>query len=162
MWGSAGSRSRSVDSYLEEHKLQHGCGLACSCYGFVLCIKYSLGKKKGGKLKQSTRDIHSLVNFLFFLSFYLFLAVLGLHCCTRVLSSCSEYGPLSSGGVQASHSVASLTAEHRLSGHGLSSCGARAQLPWGMWGLLEPGMEPVFPALVGRFLTTGPQGKSLY
>ena len=65
MWGSAGSRSRSVNSYLEEHKLQRGCGLACSCYGFVLCIKYSLGKKKGGELKQSTREVHSLVNVLF-------------------------------------------------------------------------------------------------
>jgi len=29
-----------------------------------------------------------------------------------------------------------------------------------MCDLSEPGMEPVFPALAGRFLTTGPPGKS--
>ena len=28
-----------------------------------------------------------------------------------------------------------------------------------MWDLLAPGNEPVFPALVGRFFTTGPPGK---
>ena len=31
----------------------------------------------------------------------------------------------------------------------------------GMWGLPGPGLEPVFPALAGRFLTTGPPGKPL-
>ena len=29
-----------------------------------------------------------------------------------------------------------------------------------MWSLLRPGIEPVSPALAGRFLTTGPPGKS--
>ena len=29
-----------------------------------------------------------------------------------------------------------------------------------MWDLLRPGVEPVLPALAGRFLTTGPPGKS--
>ena len=41
--------------------------------------------------------------------------------------------------------------------HGLSSCGAQA-LPHSMWDLPRPGTEP---ALQGRFLTTGPPGKSL-
>ena len=44
---------------------------------------------------------------------------------------------------------------------GLSSCAARAQLPQRMWDLPSPGTEPVSPALAGRFLTTGPQGKPL-
>ena len=35
--------------------------------------------------------------------------------------------------------------------HGLSSCGSRA--------LPGPGLEPVFPALAGGFLTTAPPGK---
>ena len=42
-----------------------------------------------------------------------------------------------------------------------SSCGARAQLLRGMWDLPGPGLEPVSPALVGRFLTTELPGKPL-
>ena len=30
-----------------------------------------------------------------------------------------------------------------------------------MWDLPRPGLEPVFPALAGRFLTTAPPGKPL-
>ena len=41
----------------------------------------------------------------------------------------------------------------------LSSCGAWAQLLHGMWDLPGPGLEPVSPALAGRFLTTVPPGK---
>ena len=44
--------------------------------------------------------------------------------------------------------------------HGLSSCGARAQLLHGLWDLPGPGIEPVSPALAGRFLSTAPPGKS--
>ena len=42
----------------------------------------------------------------------------------------------------------------------LSSCGAWAQLLCVMWDLPGPGLEPVSPALAGRFLTTVPPGKS--
>ena len=35
-----------------------------------------------------------------------------------------------------------------------------AQLLCGTWDLPRPGIEPVSPALAGRFLTTGPLGKS--
>ena len=41
----------------------------------------------------------------------------------------------------------------------LSSCGAQAQLLHSMWDLPRPGLEPVSPALAGRFLTTLPPGK---
>ena len=44
---------------------------------------------------------------------------------------------------------------------GFSSCGAWAQLLHGMWDLPRPGIEPVSPALAGRFSTTAPPGKSL-
>ena len=43
---------------------------------------------------------------------------------------------------------------------GFSSCGARAQLPQGMWNLLGTGIEPVSAALTSRFLTTELPGKS--
>ena len=43
---------------------------------------------------------------------------------------------------------------------GLNSRSARASLPRGVWNLPGPGIEPMFPALAGGFLTTGPPGKS--
>ena len=51
--------------------------------------------------------------------------------------------------------VAAPTEEHRL-----NSCGARAQVPRGMWGLPSPGIEPVSPALADGFSTSGLKGKS--
>ena len=61
----------------------------------------------------------------------------------------------------------SVVAAHRLSSCGsralelrLSSCGAQALLLHGMWDLPGPGIEPMSPALAGRFLTTVPPGKS--
>ena len=42
----------------------------------------------------------------------------------------------------------------------LSSCGAQAQLPHGMWDLPGPGINPMDPAVAGGFLTTEQQGKS--
>ena len=41
----------------------------------------------------------------------------------------------------------------------LSSCGPPAQLPRSMWDLPGPGIEPLSPALAGRFLSAGPPGK---
>ena len=41
----------------------------------------------------------------------------------------------------------------------LSSCGARAQLLRGMWDPPGRGLEPMSPALAGRFSTTAPPGK---
>ena len=45
---------------------------------------------------------------------------------------------------------------------GFSSCGTRAQLLCGMWDLPGPGLDPLSPALAGRFLTTAPPEKSLH
>ena len=46
--------------------------------------------------------------------------------------------------------------------HGLSSCGAQAELLQGMWDLPRQGIKPMSPALAGRFLTTGPPKKYQY
>ena len=98
---------------------------------------------------------------------YLFLAVLGLHCCTRAFSSCGERGLLFVALRGLLIAVASLVAEHRLGmwasvvvALGLSSCGSRAQLLRGMWDPPRPGLEPMSPALADGFLTTAPPGKS--
>ena len=43
-----------------------------------------------------------------------------------------------------------------------SSCGTQAWLLHSMWNLPRPGTEPMSPAKAGRFLTTGPPGKSSF
>ena len=90
---------------------------------------------------------------------YLFMPVLGLRFCARAFSSCSKWGPLFIAVRGPLTIAASLFAEHRLQTRRLSSCGSRAQLLCGMWDLPRPGLEPVSPALAGRFSTTVPPGK---
>ena len=97
-------------------------------------------------------------NFYLFIYIY-FLAVLGLCLCVRAFSSCSEQGPLFIVVRGPLTIVASLVAERKLQTHRLSSCGSRAQLLHGMWDLPRTGLEPVSPALPGRFSTTAPPGK---
>ena len=55
--------------------------------------------------------------------------------------------------------MASLVVEHRLQTLRLSNRGSRGQLLCGTWDLPSPGLEPVSPALAGRFSTTVPPGK---
>ena len=101
-----------------------------------------------------------LVFFFFNLFLYLFLAVLGLCFCARAFSSCGKRGPLFIVVRRPLSFAASLVAERRLQTRRLSSCGSRAQLLHGMWNLPRPGLEPVSPALAGRFSTTAPPGKT--
>ena len=98
-----------------------------------------------------------LINLFIYL--YLFLAVLGLRFCARAFSSCEERGPLFIAVRGPVTVAASPVAEHRLQTRRLSSRGSRAQLLRGMWDLPRPGLEPVSPALAGRFSTTAPPGK---
>ena len=85
--------------------------------------------------------------------------MLGLRFCVRAFSSCSKRGLLFIAMCGPLTIAASLVAEHRLQTRRLSSCGARAQLLCGMWDPPRPGLEPVSPALAGRFSTTVPPGK---
>ena len=87
------------------------------------------------------------------------MAVLGLRFCARAFSSCGKWGPLFIAVRGPLTITASLVAEHRLQTHRLSNGGSRAQLLRGMWDLPRPGLEPVSPALAGRFSTTAPSGK---
>ena len=89
------------------------------------------------------------------------MAVLGLRFCARAFSSCGKRGPLFIAVRGALIIAAFLVAEHRLQTRRLSSCGSRAQLLRGMWDLPRPRLEPVSPALAGRFSTTAPPGKPL-
>ena len=90
---------------------------------------------------------------------YLFMAVLGLRFCARAFSSCGKRGPLFIAVRGPLIIAVSLVAEHRLQTRRLSNCGSRAQLLRGMWDLPRPGLEPVSPALAGRFSITAPPGK---
>ena len=87
------------------------------------------------------------------------MAVLGLRFCARAFSSCGERGPLLIAVRGPLTVAASLVAEHRLQTRRLSSCGSRVQPLRGMWDPPGPGLEPVSPALAGRFSTTAPPGK---
>ena len=98
-----------------------------------------------------------LIYFILFI--YLFLAVLGLRFCARASSSCGKRGPLFIAVRGPLTMAASLVAENRLQTRRLSSCGSWAQLLRGTWDLPRPGLEPVCPALAGRFSTTAPPGK---
>ena len=89
------------------------------------------------------------------------MAVSGLCFCARAFSSCCKQGPLFIAVRRPLTIVASLVAEHRLQTRRLSSCGSRAQLLHGTWDLPRPGLEPVSPALAGRFSTTAPPGKPM-
>ena len=98
--------------------------------------------------------------FVFLKNFiYLFLAVLGLRFCAWAFSSCGERGPLFITVCGPLTVAVSLVAEHKLQMRRLSSCGSRAQLLRGMWDPPRPGLEPVSPALAGRFSTTAPPAK---
>ena len=85
----------------------------------------------------------------------------------RAFSSCSKWGPLFIAvrgllfiAVRGPLTIAAPpVAGHRLQTRRLSSCGTRAQPLRGMWDLPRPGLEPVSPALAGRFSTTAPPGK---
>ena len=85
--------------------------------------------------------------------------MLGLCFCVRAFSSCGKWRPLFIAVRGPLPIVASLVVEHRLQTRRLRSCGSRAQLLHGMWDLPRPGLEPVSPALAGRFSTTVPPGK---
>ena len=87
------------------------------------------------------------------------MAVLGLRFCARAFSSCGKKGTLLIAVRRPLTIAASLVVEHRLQTRKLSNCGSRAQLLRGMWDLPRPGLEPVSPALAGRFSTTAPPGK---
>ena len=90
------------------------------------------------------------------------MAVLGLRFRARAFSSCGKRGPLFIAVRGPLTTTASLVAEHRLQTRRLNSCGSRAQSLCDMWDPPRPGLEPVSPALAGRFSTTAPPGKPTF
>ena len=96
----------------------------------------------------------------YFFFFYIYFWLCWVFVSARGLSLVAASGGHSSSRCVGLFTIAaSLVAEHRLQTRRLSSCGSRAQLLCGMWDLPRPGLEPVSPALAGRFSTTVPPGK---
>ena len=94
---------------------------------------------------------YNLAYFLFYtisICEYLFLAALGLRCCTGTPSGCDV--------------AASLAAAHRhQAAQGSSSCcSTQTQLLRGTWSAAGPGVQRVPPALAGGLSVTGPPEKS--
>ena len=70
-----------------------------------------------GRLESTAAEVILIFLLFFFFSiffFYLFLAVLGLRCCARALSSCGEWGLLFVAVHGLLIAVASLVKEHGL------------------------------------------------
>ena len=108
---------------------------------------------------------HIFFFFKFFIAtlfIYLFIfGCVGSSVRARAFSGYSKWGPLFIA-VRGPFTIAAPpVAGHRLQTCRLSSCGSRAQPLRGMWDPPRPGLEPVSPALAGRFSTTAPPGKPL-
>ena len=99
-------------------------------------------------------------NFIATLFIYLFIfGCVGSSVRASAFSGYGKWGPLFIA-VRGPFTIAAPpVAGHSLQTRRLSSCGSRAQLLRGMWDLPRPGLEPVSPALAGRFSTTAPAGK---
>ena len=128
-------------------------------WDFILWVMWSESLMVFKHLVFRTWRMVVFFKIFIYLFIYLFLAVLGLRFCARAFSSCGERGPLFIAVRGPLTVAASPAAEHRLQRRRLSSCGPRAQLLRGMWDPPRPGLEPVSPALAGRFWTTAPPGK---
>ena len=98
-----------------------------------------------------------------FIYFYIYFGLCWVFVSVRGLSLVAASGGHSSSRCAGLFTIAaSLAGEHRFQTCRLSSCGSRAQLLRGMWDTPRPGLEPVSPALAGRFSTTAPPGKPLH
>ena len=111
-------------------------------------------------ISKHIRHWNAKLIYFFKIFIYLFIfAVLDLRSCARAFSSCGKRGPLFIAVRRPLTVAASPIAEHRLQMRRLGNCGSRAQLLRGIWDPPRPGLEPVSPALAGRFSTTVPPGK---
>ena len=91
----------------------------------------------------------------------LYWVVLRLHCCMCVFFNCSEWGYslLWCAGFVLWWLLLLWSMGSRA---GFNCCGTQASLLHGLGDPLRPGIEPVSTALAGRFLTTGPLGRSVF
>ena len=122
-------------------------------------------------MSQQHKEIQK---FLFKKITCLLVGVLGLHCSVRAFFWLQRAGDTLRCRVRTSH-CGGFSCGAQALGHGASvglkelqplGSRAQAQQSWytgfmsgSMWDLPRPGLEPMFPALAGRFFTTEPLGK---
>ena len=132
-------------------------------------------KKKQKQKKQ--KNLKNSVELVGFLSFCYYLFIHGCGGCSLLCAGCLQLRRVGEKGLLflAVHGLLVAVAspvvglmEHGLQAHGLqelpglSSRGAWAQLLRGICDLLTAEIEPMSPALAGRFFTTEPPGKSCF
>ena len=83
-----------------------------TCGFYILLVLFNSLSFHNERFSRSLKFFKDCI-FFFFFNFYLFLAVLGLRCCTRAFSSCGERGLLFVV-VRGLMAVASLVVEHGL------------------------------------------------
>ena len=121
-----------------------------SLYFYFYCI--TSGTKP---LLLMMSEIFIAVSVVWIFFFFFFLAVSDLNCGTRDLR-CS----MQDLSLQRRLSLFQLAGLSLVEARGLSKCGAQTYCPAARGILVPwPGIEPVSPALEGRFFTTGPPGK---
>ena len=103
---------------------------------------------------------HSQLIFIYFINLFIFGGCVFTGVCAGFLQLQLAGASLPCG-VRASHWSGFSCWGAQFLEHRLSSCGTWAYLFRGMWVLPGPGIEPVSPALAGRFLSTRLLGKSL-
>ena len=96
---------------------------------------------------------------LFFHCLFIYSWLCWVFVAAQAVSSCGEWGLLRSCGSRASHWGGLSCCRGRALEHRLSGCGAQALLLCGIWDLPRSGIEPVSPALAGKFFTTELPGK---
>ena len=148
------------------------CGLLFRCWFLGHCSLFS------HQMLLLLLNANSLLSFLshhrllFFFLLFIYFWLCWVFVSVRGLSPVAESGGHSSSrcaGLSPSRPLllrstgsrraGSVVVAHGLQTRRLSSCGSQAQLLRGMWDLPRPGLEPVSPALAGRFSTTAPPGK---
>ena len=148
-----------MDQFLERHSLPKCTQDETDHLNMHISIKETESIINNISIQKTPGPDGFTGEFFFFFLIYLFIYVLGLRFCARAFSSCGKRGPLFIAVHGPLTITASLVAEHRLQTCRLSNCGSRAQLLRGMWDLPRSGLEPMSPALAGRFSTTAPPGK---
>ena len=133
----------------------------CLLYWIIL-LHFNFQGLPGNSALGRWRDSGSRISFLFFKNWFylLFLAALGFHGFAGFSLVVASRGSSSSCGALASQCSGFSCRAWALGRVGFSCCGALAELFCSMWDLPGMGIKPRSPSLAGRFLTTGPLGKS--
>ena len=165
-------RQRSLEDYSLQGRKESDMTEHIFMNGSVIPLKFRV-------LRMSYPVYFRLQTALFYIYIYLFLAMLGLHCCVWAFSTCGEreatfqlqyagfllwqllllQSSIKDMQVSAVTAYGLRSCSSQVLEHRLNNCDTRAQLHHGTWDVLGSEIKPTSPALAGRFFTTEPPGK---